>query len=114
MNWRNNKARNRLAVAFMDRRVGAGHSGWGDEGYGMNPNSRRAASLNYRGSGKVAKLSASPREYSMIDSQMNAEEVAEDRKQREAADNATDDGMPVAPEGKVGDVDDVQDIKPEQ
>jgi hypothetical protein len=50
----------------------------------------------------------------MIDSQMNAEEVAEDRKQREAADNATDDGMPVAPEGKVGDVDDVQDIKPEQ
>ena len=50
----------------------------------------------------------------MIDSRMNAEEVAENRKQREAAENATDDGMPVAPEGKVGDVDDVQQITPQQ
>lgn len=63
---------------------------------------------------EVAKLSASPTEYSMIDSRMNAEEVAENRKQREAAENATDDGMPVAPEGKVGDVDDVQQITPQQ
>jgi hypothetical protein len=59
---------------------------------------------------EVANRSASPREYSMIDDHMNAEEVAENRKQREAAENATDDGMPVAPESKVGDVDEVQDI----
>jgi hypothetical protein len=32
----------------------------------------------------------------MIDDQVNAEELAESRKQREAAANATDDGMPVA------------------
>jgi hypothetical protein len=63
---------------------------------------------------EVAKLSASPREYSMIDNQMNAEEAAENRKQREAAENATDDGMPVAPEGKVGDVDGVQEITPKR
>ncbi|MFM0478571.1 hypothetical protein [Paraburkholderia strydomiana] len=36
----------------------------------------------------------------MIDDQVNAEELAESRRQREAAANATDDGMPVAPEGK--------------
>jgi hypothetical protein len=36
----------------------------------------------------------------MIDDQVNAEELAESRKQREAAANATDDGMPVAPENK--------------
>jgi hypothetical protein len=62
---------------------------------------------------EVANRSASPREYSMIDDHMNAEEVAENR-QREAAENATDDGMPVAPESKEGDVDEVQDITPKQ
>jgi hypothetical protein len=34
----------------------------------------------------------------MIDDQVSAEELAESRKQREAAETATDDGMPVAPE----------------
>jgi hypothetical protein len=63
---------------------------------------------------EVANRSASPREYSMIDDQMNAEEVAENRKQRETAENATDDGMPVAPESKAGDVDEVQGITPKQ
>ena len=38
----------------------------------------------------------------MIDDQVNAEELAESRKQREAAANATDDGMPVAPENENG------------
>ncbi len=33
----------------------------------------------------------------MIDDQVNAQELAESRRQREAAENATDDGMPVAP-----------------
>ena len=50
----------------------------------------------------------------MIDHQMNAEEVAENKKQREAAENATDDGMPVAPESNAGDVDEVQDVTPKQ
>ena len=36
----------------------------------------------------------------MIDDQVNAEELAENRRQREAAANATDDGMPVAPENE--------------
>ncbi|CAE6764655.1 hypothetical protein [Paraburkholderia haematera] len=36
----------------------------------------------------------------MIDDQVNAEELAESRRQREAAANATDDGMPVAPENE--------------
>jgi hypothetical protein len=36
----------------------------------------------------------------MIDDQVNAEELAESRKQREAAANATDDGMPVAPDNE--------------
>ena len=40
----------------------------------------------------------------MIDDQVNAEELAESRKQREAAENATDDGVPVAPENKERDV----------
>jgi hypothetical protein len=35
-------------------------------------------------------------EYSMNDDQVNAEELAENKRQREAAQNATDDGMPVA------------------
>ncbi|MFM0136034.1 hypothetical protein [Caballeronia grimmiae] len=34
----------------------------------------------------------------MIDDQVNAEELAESRKQRDAAADATDDGMPLAPE----------------
>ncbi len=36
----------------------------------------------------------------MIDDQVNAEELAESRRQREAAANATDDGMPVAAENE--------------
>jgi hypothetical protein len=63
---------------------------------------------------EVAKRSASMREYGMIDERMNAEEGAESRKLREAAENATDDGMPVAPESKAGDVDGVQDIAPKR
>jgi hypothetical protein len=63
---------------------------------------------------EVANRSASPREHSMIDDQMNAEEVEENRKQREAAENATDDAMPVAPESKKGGVDEVQDVIPKQ
>jgi len=39
----------------------------------------------------------------MIDDQVNAEELAENRRQREAAANATDDGMPVAREDKERD-----------
>ena len=39
----------------------------------------------------------------MIDDQVNAEELAESRRQREAAANATDDGMPVAREDKERD-----------
>ncbi|TDN63137.1 hypothetical protein [Paraburkholderia sp. BL10I2N1] len=50
----------------------------------------------------------------MIEDHVNAEEVAENTKQREAAENATDDGMPVAPESKPGDVDGAQDITPKQ
>jgi hypothetical protein len=50
----------------------------------------------------------------MIDDEVNAEELAENRKQREAAETATDDGMPVAPESKTGDVDEVEDIGPKQ
>jgi len=33
----------------------------------------------------------------MIDDQVNAEELAERKSQREAAQNATDDGMPITP-----------------
>jgi hypothetical protein len=33
----------------------------------------------------------------MIDDQVNAEEVAEKNRQREAAQNATNDGMPITP-----------------
>jgi hypothetical protein len=63
---------------------------------------------------EVAKLSASAREYSMIGDQMNVKKAAENREQREAAESATDDGMPVAPEGKVEDVGDVLDITPKR
>ncbi len=34
----------------------------------------------------------------MIDDQVSEEEIAESRRQRQAAQNATDDGMPAAPE----------------
>jgi hypothetical protein len=44
----------------------------------------------------------------MIDDQVNAEELAESREQRDAAENATDDGMPVAPEHKARDVGEIQ------
>lgn len=37
----------------------------------------------------------------MIDDQVSAEELAESKKQREAAETATDDGMPVAPESNT-------------
>jgi hypothetical protein len=36
----------------------------------------------------------------VIDDQVNAEELAERKRQKEAAANATDDGMPVAPENE--------------
>ncbi|NPT61419.1 hypothetical protein [Paraburkholderia elongata] len=50
----------------------------------------------------------------MIDDQVNAEELAESKKQREAAETATDDGMPVVPEGKAGDVKVIQYRTPKQ
>ncbi|MFM0197869.1 hypothetical protein [Paraburkholderia strydomiana] len=50
----------------------------------------------------------------MIDDQVNAEELAESRKQREAAANATDDGMPVAPEDEGRVVDKTQYRRPKQ
>ena len=40
----------------------------------------------------------------MIDDQVNAEELEESKRQREAAENATDDGMPVSRESKTIDV----------
>ncbi|HEY3596245.1 MAG TPA: hypothetical protein VGL08_01825 [Paraburkholderia sp.] len=41
----------------------------------------------------------------MIDDQVNPEEVAERKRQREVADQkATDDGMPAEPENKAADV----------
>ena len=39
----------------------------------------------------------------VIDDQVNAEELAESRRLREAAENATDDGMRVGPEDKERD-----------
>jgi hypothetical protein len=50
----------------------------------------------------------------MIGDQVNAEELAENRRQREAAENATDDGMPVAPEHDAGDVGQIQYKTPKQ
>lgn len=50
----------------------------------------------------------------MIDDQVNAEELAESRGQREAAENATDDGMPVAPEHDARDVGQIQYKTPKQ
>ena len=50
----------------------------------------------------------------MIDDQVNAEELAESRRQREAAANATDDGMPAAPENEKGVVEETQYRAPKQ
>jgi hypothetical protein len=50
----------------------------------------------------------------MIDDHVNAEELAERRRQREAAESATDDGMPVAPEVKERDVEGIQYRTPKQ
>jgi hypothetical protein len=50
----------------------------------------------------------------MIDDQVNTEELAESRRQREAAENATDDGMPVAPENKARDVQGIHYRTPKQ
>ncbi len=50
----------------------------------------------------------------MTNDQVNAEELAERRKQREAAQNATDDGMPLAPENKPGGVDGIRYKTPRQ
>jgi hypothetical protein len=51
----------------------------------------------------------------MINDPVNAEELAESRRQREAAENAaTDDGMPVAPEQKARDVGEIQYRTPKQ
>ncbi|MBT2792726.1 hypothetical protein [Paraburkholderia strydomiana] len=50
----------------------------------------------------------------MIDDQANAEELAESRRQRKAAANATDDGMPVAPEDEKRVVDGTQYRGPKQ
>lgn len=50
----------------------------------------------------------------MIDVQVNADELAESRKQREAAETATDDGMPVAPDMRAKDIDVTQDGTPKR
>jgi hypothetical protein len=50
----------------------------------------------------------------MIDNQVNTEELAESRRQREAAENATDDGTPVAPENEARDVEEIQYKTPKQ
>ncbi|RKE37550.1 hypothetical protein B0G76_3809 [Paraburkholderia sp. BL23I1N1] len=50
----------------------------------------------------------------MIDDQVNAEELAESRRQREAAANATDDGMPVAPENEKRVAEGIQYRAPKQ
>jgi hypothetical protein len=50
----------------------------------------------------------------MNDDQVNAEELAESRRRREAAENATDDGMPVAPEDKERDAEGIQYRTPKQ
>ncbi|MGF6782530.1 hypothetical protein P3T21_007771 [Paraburkholderia sp. GAS334] len=50
----------------------------------------------------------------MIDDQVNAEELAESKNQREAAETATDDCMPVVPESKARDVEVIQYRTPKQ
>jgi hypothetical protein len=49
----------------------------------------------------------------MIDDQVDVEELAESRKQREAAATATDDGMRVAPEDEKR-VEETQDSAPKR
>jgi hypothetical protein len=46
----------------------------------------------------------------MIDDRVNAEERAESRKLKEAAETATDDGMPVAPEKKEKEKDEPESV----
>jgi hypothetical protein len=69
-----------------------------------------APRLNYEGGGnsRLANRVVSRWESSMIHDQVKAEELAESKKQREAAKIATDDGMPVVPEGKARDVEVIQ------
>lgn len=50
----------------------------------------------------------------MFDDQVNADELAESKRQREAAANATDDGMPVAPEDEKRVVEGTQYRGPKQ
>jgi hypothetical protein len=50
----------------------------------------------------------------MTDDQVKAEDLAERKKQRESAATATDDGMPVGPENKAGDVEGIQYITPKK
>jgi len=56
----------------------------------------------------------SQQECIMIDDQVNPEELAESRTRREAADNATDDGMPMAPEHIESDVGQTEYKTPKQ
>jgi hypothetical protein len=46
--------------------------------------------------------------------QVHAEELAESRRRREAAQNATDDGMPMAPDSDEQDVEAIPYRKPKQ
>jgi hypothetical protein len=50
----------------------------------------------------------------MIDDPVNADKLAENRRQREAAASATDDGMPVAPEDEKQVVEGTQYRGPKQ
>ncbi|MFM0227384.1 hypothetical protein [Paraburkholderia dipogonis] len=46
----------------------------------------------------------------MNDDQVNTEELEENRRRREAAENATDDGMPVLAEEKERDTESIQSV----
>ena len=50
----------------------------------------------------------------MIDEQANVEELAESKSLKEAAENATDDGMPVTQEHKAGDAEQIHYKMPKQ
>lgn len=50
----------------------------------------------------------------MIDEQANVEELAESKSLREASENATDDGMPVAQENQAKDVEQIHYKMPKQ
>jgi hypothetical protein len=69
---------------------------------------------SWTGDGLLANQFVLQWECIMIDDQVNAEELAESRRRREAAENATDDGMPVAPENKTRDVEEIQYKTPKQ